>query len=73
MDMKDDNAYRDTDSEKRFMEKVHYIMSKCGYRKDLDGFGVCSLNIAPCEKVLYSGDCEAVMNWIHGREERKDD
>lgn len=71
MIVKDDNAYRDTDSEKRFTEKVHYIMSKCRYRRDLDGVGICSLNVAPCEKVLFDGACEAVRDWIHSREERK--
>lgn len=54
---------RDYDAEKRFMEKVHYVMSKCQYRKDIDGIGVCSLNVAPCEKILYDGKCEAVAEW----------
>lgn len=57
------------DEEKRFMEKVHNVMTKCGYRKDMDGIGVCSLNIAPCEKVLYKGECEAVAKWFKEGEE----
>ena len=56
---------RDYDAENRFMEKIHYVMSKCQYRKDMQGIGVCSLNVAPCEKVLYDGDCEAVAEWYH--------
>lgn len=64
---------RNYDAENRFMEKVHYVMSKCEYRRDFHDIGICSLNVTPCEKVLYNGECEAVMNWIYGREEQKDD
>ena len=54
---------RDYDAENRFLEKVHYVMSKCHYRRDMGGVGVCSLNILPCEMVLYKGECEAVAEW----------
>ena len=51
---------RDHDAEQHFMEQIHYVMGKCQYRRDMKGIGVCSLNVAPCEKVLYAGNCEAV-------------
>lgn len=50
--------------ESRFIKQIHDVMSKCGYRRDMDGIGVCSLNVAPCEKVLYMGGCEAVAKWF---------
>lgn len=64
---------RDYDAENHFMEVVHYVMSKCEYRRDFLDIGICSLNVTPCEKVLYDGECEAVRDWLHGRGEWKDD
>ena len=58
---------RDYDAENRFLEKAHYIMSKCQYRRDMGGVGVCSLNVLPCEKVLYKGECEAVAEWYKSK------
>ena len=49
------------------MKQIHHVMSKCQYRKDMDGIVVCSLNVAPCEKVLYKGECEAVAEWYQSK------
>ena len=58
---------RDYDAEQHFMKQIHHVMSKCQYRKDMGGIGVCSLNVAPCEKVLYEGECEAVAEWYQSK------
>lgn len=57
----------DYDSEQHFIEQIHHVMSKCQYRRDMYGVGICSLNVLPCEKVLYKGDCEAVAEWYHSK------
>lgn len=58
---------RDFDAERHFMEQVHYVMSKCKYCKEIDGIGVCSLNVLPCKKILYKGECEAVAEWYQNK------
>ena len=51
------------DENEKFMQQIRYVMSKCHWRRDMGGVGVCSLNILPCERVLYKGECEAVAEW----------
>lgn len=64
---------RDYDAEKRLMEVIHYHMEKCQYRREVEGVGVCSLNLLPCEKVLYKGACEAVAEWYQNKGGDTDD
>ena len=64
---------RDHDAEKHFLEQIHYVMSKCTYRDDVRGIGVCSLNVAPCEHVLHKGQCEAVADYFQEKGGERDD
>lgn len=64
---------RDYDAENRFYELSHYVMQKCGYRRDVGGVGICSLNVAPCERVFLRGECEAVAEWIQNHREVGED
>ena len=59
------------DENEKFMEQIQAVMSKCQWRRDMGGSGVCSLNILPCERVLYKGECEAVAEWY--RKGQKDE
>lgn len=51
-------------TDKQFIENARKVMRQCGYRRDMGGIGVCALNVSPCGKVLYKGECEAVAEWM---------
>ena len=55
------------DEAHRFFELAHYHMNKCGYRRNMDDVGVCSLYVLPCEKVFLTGQCEAVAKWLSNK------
>ena len=63
----------DYDAENRFLEMAHYFMGKCDFRKDVNGIGVCSLYVLPCEKVFRDGNCEAVWEWLEKEREQNDE
>lgn len=50
---------------KKTEEELRQCMSRCDWRRDAEGAGVCALYVLPCEKVLGNGNCEAAMEYFH--------